>query len=133
VTDAALVVVGNGFSCALTTQFRVSCWGSQAPSGDPEGVVILTANDRSACIAQLNTFPECSGGNQLASAGLAESTNRDLDLARIEGVAIGKYHGCVVTGDPGARSAFCWGGNSRGQLGAYVEDSGSPVRVLDFP
>jgi alpha-tubulin suppressor-like RCC1 family protein len=133
VSDAALVAVGGGFSCVLTTQFRVNCWGSQAPSGNPEDVVVLTANERSACIAQPNTFPQCSGGNQLASTGLGESTNRELDLAQIKGVAIGAYHGCVVAGDPGARSAFCWGSNSRGQLGARVEDSVTPVRVLDFP
>jgi alpha-tubulin suppressor-like RCC1 family protein len=133
VTGAALVVVGNAFSCALTTQFRVNCWGSQAPSGNPEDVVILTANDRSACIAQPNTFPQCSGNNQLASTGLADSTNRELDLAQIKGVAIGAYHGCVVVGEAESRAAFCWGSNSWGQLGAGGDGSGTPVRVTDFP
>ena len=133
VSDAALLVVSSAFSCALTKQFRVDCWGSGAPSGDAEDVVILTANDRSAFIAQPNTFPQCSGGNHLASRGLAESTNRELVLADITGVSIGAYHGCVVTEDAGTRSAFCWGGNSRGQLGAGGDDSATPVRVSDFP
>jgi alpha-tubulin suppressor-like RCC1 family protein len=136
VSDAAQVVVSDaGFSCLLTTQFRVSCWGGLPPSGNPEDVVVLTASERSACIAQPNTFPQCSrngGGGQLAAMG-SESTNRELDLAQIKGVSIGPYHGCVVAGDPSARSAFCWGGNARGQLGAGVDDSGTPVRVLDFP
>jgi len=133
VRDAALVVVGNTFSCALTTQSRVNCWGSQAPSGNPENVVILTAYGSSACIAQPNTFPQCSGGNQLATTGLADITNPELDLARIKGVSIGAYHGCVVVGDLGARAAFCWGSNSWGQLGTGGGDSGAPVRVLNFP
>jgi alpha-tubulin suppressor-like RCC1 family protein len=133
VSFVAQLALGNGFVCALTTQFRVSCWGNQAPTGNPENVVVLTANQGSACIAQPNTFPQCSGGGQLASVGLSESSNGEPDLAQLKGVAIGAYHGCFVVGDPGARAAFCWGGNPRGQLGAYVEGSGSPVRVLDFP
>jgi hypothetical protein len=131
-TDAVLLALGSGFSCALTTQLRASCWGDRAPSGTADDVVLLTADDESACIAQVGTFPQCSG-SELPAMGLTGLVDADLDLAELKGMAFDSGHGCVVVGDAGARSAWCWGSNVWGQLGAGTEASSAPVRVEQFP
>jgi alpha-tubulin suppressor-like RCC1 family protein len=133
VSGAAQLALGRGFSCVLSTQFRATCWGDTAPLGDVDDVVLLTANQDSACIAAPNAFPQCSSGALATVDGLSGSPDPELELAELQGMSAGQFHACVAVGEQGARSVWCWGNNVRGALGYEGEDAGLPVRVPNFP
>src|SRR5438034_1267508 len=93
----AFVSVGTGniFACGLTADSAAYCWGNNSagqlgigPGGGPE-----------LCSAE-----PCSTAPVLVSGGLKFGT-----------LSVGYWHACGLTADS---TAYCWGDNDGGQLGA---------------
>lgn len=87
---------GLGFTCGVTSDARVMCWGSNV-----DGVIGPRVFDR------------CGDVNPVPCAA------RPLELQmpeRIKQVSAGSTHACALT-ERGR--VFCWGANGAGQVGAH--------------
>lgn len=152
VTDAVEIAGGDAFGCAFTAGGNIRCWGDNtfgqhgngttSPSGTDSvaniagtflgrgvsaGGFMFTCGRRGngtlACWGN-GTFGELgNGGNSTSSNPVAVS-----GLSNVIGVSTGNaLHSCAVDAEG---SVFCWGSNSRGQLGnGTTIDSNLPVRV----
>jgi len=98
----AFVSVGTGniFACGLTADSAAYCWGNNSagqlgigPGGGPE-----------LCSAE-----PCSTAPVLVSGNLKFGT-----------LSVGYWHVCGLTGD---NTAYCWGDNDGGQLGATTTET----------
>jgi hypothetical protein len=101
------IAVGLSFSCGLTGQNTIKCWG--------------------------NPFYTVELGNNAAGSGgaRAERSNVPIDvlgLSSIRAIVAGGYHACVLKSD---RTVACWGDNTFGQLGvsSSLSSSFNPVAV----
>ncbi len=105
--------LGMGYSCALTREGGVKCWGS-----DEYGVLGQDTLPRDI------SDPSSVGPLQFG------------DARRVLQLSAGWYHVCVLFDDGHAR---CWGRNERGQLGRgdtedYGDDAGETLDALsDIP
>jgi alpha-tubulin suppressor-like RCC1 family protein len=96
------IAAGGSFSCGLTSDGRVFCWG-------------LGDNGRLGNIS--------SSGSSLPLA-----VKPGNDLLRFTKVAAGYAHACALSTTGGV---FCWGAGSEGQLGnGAALDSSLPVAVV---
>lgn len=103
---AKKVVVANGYSCALTTEGAVRCWGW---SGEPDK------------------------NNGLGFFGAKENGYRvavPVDVGVTGATDLSSYyqHLCVVTGQ---KTVQCWGDNRSGQLGDGTERSRPAASVVE--
>ena len=98
-TGATVVTVAGGHACALTDDGAAWCWGGNGWGQLGDGT--KTDRDRAVRVAK-------SGGNALVDvvAISAGSTHT--------GEGAHNANTCAITDDG---SAWCWGGNDRGQLG----------------
>lgn len=112
--DAVAVAAGAAHSCARTLEGRVYCWGSNA-SYDGSG-------DRTS-------------GGQLGDGTFQDSKDPvsvvgpdgSGELSDVVDLRAGRRHTCAVTADG---SAYCWGGNTGGQLGdGGTDDQHTPIEV----
>jgi len=87
-------VAGKEFSCALTQQGAVKCWGSGVDDA-------LGSTPATMC-------PSVSGVRCTPTPAAVEATRTFSQLAA------GDHHVCAITS---SLEAFCWGSNSDGQLG----------------
>ena len=94
------VGTGNIFACGLTADSAAYCWGNNSagqlgigPGGGPE-----------LCSAE-----PCSTAPVLVSGNLKFGT-----------LSVGYWHVCGLTGD---NTAYCWGDNDGGQLGATTTET----------
>jgi alpha-tubulin suppressor-like RCC1 family protein len=97
---------GLGFTCGVTTDARVHCWGSNV--------------DR---IIGPRVFDRCGDVHPIPCA------TRPTEVAMpapIKQVATGSTHACALTAEG---KVFCWGANGSGQVGAH----GPGVPVLLSP
>ena len=105
-SGVAAIAAGGFHTCALTTSGGVLCWGR-----NQEGELGLETSE--LCMTD-----SCST-TPLAVPGLSEG---------VQTIAAGGLHTCAVT-DAGA--GFCWGDNTRGQIGnGQAPDTTSPTLVL---
>ena len=151
------IVTGAGFACALMTDGRVSCWGSNgrgqlgrdssitfspqpAPVVALDQVVSLAAGGEHACALRQNGSVWCWGNNE--SGQLGDGTNKDRPLpvqaafpsqtnsprTGMVRLTAGKAHSCAADS---SYQAYCWGDNSSGQLGIdpRVPSSNTPIWV----
>lgn len=95
ITDATSVSVGASHSCALLKNKRVVCWGSNK-------------------LGQLGTGFSPS---ELTNSPIPQYVNGVTDVVRIES---GEDNTCAITE---RKLVFCWGSNSRGQLGQDFNDN----------
>ena len=130
--DAASVVVGNNFSCALHKDASVSCWGSNAnsdlalgdsptpsattplPTKDLAGVIALAAGVSHACALKDAQNVLCWGSDQYGALGRKRAliVPTPVQVANISDVAelgVGREFACVTHADGGTLS--CWGNN----------------------
>ena len=97
------------------------------------GATRIDAGGDSSCAVLSDKSLWCWGHivTGLASSGsplrAATPTPIQVPLTSVRSVAVGPYHSCAVLTD---NSAWCWGSNSRGQLGnGTTTSSASPVKV----
>lgn len=146
------VVAGRWHSCGLTPEGQVHCWGATRSTGAgiPGGVhdaqaepvrVALDAPVRaiSSVFAHTCAVTEageawCWGYSYAGELGAAESQGDHFSPLRVSGdrawrlVSAGEVYSCGVAADG---SAWCWGRDGRGRLGAGVAagDVGVPMPV----
>ncbi|MBI5209343.1 MAG: chromosome condensation regulator RCC1 [Elusimicrobia bacterium] len=133
----AMVAVGGGHACALSTSGGLTCLGSNdfgqlgdgttrsstSPvnaAGLAKGVVAVAAGESHTCALLGNGKALCWGRNDKRQLGdgTSKDSPRPVEVAKLEGgaiaIAAGRGHSCAVTVD---RGAACWGDNRSGQLG----------------
>jgi Alpha-tubulin suppressor and related RCC1 domain-containing proteins len=141
------VSAGEAFTCALDNTGGVWCWGmnlsgqlangstteSSVPGriwGMPAATTI-SAGGGHACALAANARVYCWGANWAGQIGNGEVEDiqprptQVLDLRRIIDITAGGGHTCARNN---RHRAFCWGENTRGQLGIGSNES-FPVRV----
>jgi alpha-tubulin suppressor-like RCC1 family protein len=140
-TDAAAVVSGNNFSCALRSTGSVRCWGANAfgQLGDAAAggfsanriettpvtvqgltdVIAIAAGKEHACAVQLGGNVFCWGRNVFGQVGAPAASTLltapfQVNITNAVAVTAGPDHTCAIRLNGGAR---CWGKNDVGQLG----------------
>lgn len=130
------VVAGGDFTCGLTTAGLAFCWGnndvgqlgngSLAASGTPtlsaSGRVFeqLAAGNNHACGLSPNGDVYCWGWGADGQLGSGATQGINQSPVRVTGgisfrrIAAGLLHTCGIAS---TGSLYCWGSNSRGQLG----------------
>ena len=150
------ISIGNEYSCALTQDGTVACWGrnehgqlgngtttnSSVPVAVTGGALagkivthIATSAWHSCALTQDGTVA-CWGGNDYGQLGDGITTNSSVPVAVTGGalagkivthIAIGYFHSCALTSDG---VVVCWGRNDYGQLGdGTTSSSSAPVAV----
>jgi alpha-tubulin suppressor-like RCC1 family protein len=138
----------GGSTCAITTDKRGYCWGSndfgqlgdgtttqrQKPTPVSGGIAFtsLSAGQGHTCGSSVGGVGYCWGLNYYGALGdggpLGNLAATHLTPSVVTGahafasVATGKDHSCGVATNGGA---WCWGGNSAGQLGNGTPDFAS--------
>ena len=132
------VVAGWGFSCGVTTEDRILCWGANDVGQLGRGASVAfsptpatIAGNRqyrqvrtgfnTACAIAVARTAFCWGGNesgQLGSGSAASSSNIPVRIALVASwvqLTLGVEYGCgIIT----TRSEIrCWGNNAAGQFG----------------
>ena len=99
------IAAGGNFTCAITKDARLYCWGSLHSAVTP--------------------FSK--------AASVGTQTNPDTDLNNVTGVTVGLEHVCVVTRPKAGTAAgvathrtFCWGKKEFGRLGAFDNSASIP-------
>jgi alpha-tubulin suppressor-like RCC1 family protein len=144
--------VDDGHSCALTTDNKAYCWGSNESgvlgSGTPANSVtpVKVAGDRSyqilntgvthTCAVNFSSVAFCWGNNSEGQLGVGSGTGSSLSPVRVAGgiafssvnVGILGNHSCGWTS---SGTAYCWGRNGSGQLGdGTTTQRSTPVAVI---
>lgn len=147
--EVTKVVAGGAFSCALTPDGAVYCWGLNGSGQLGDGTrnqsdrpVRVAGIDGGATDIAVGTFhacaivrgrAECWGDNSSGQLG-SGSTNIDelrptlvTNFGAVSALALGPDFSCGV----GGGSAYCWGRNVDGQLGAGAPpgNSNTPIRI----
>ncbi len=134
---ASMIAAGQYHGCAVLKDASVRCWGSNrrgqlgtgtfkaspVPVAVRElggGVRQVAAGAAHTCALLQGGAVKCWGFNSSGQLGEGSMTDRplpiavkQLDGARVEGIALGGFHSCAKRED-GVR---CWGANEMGQLG----------------
>jgi alpha-tubulin suppressor-like RCC1 family protein len=130
------VTVGMSHACGLTTLNRVYCWGTNRDGQLGDGSTVdrikpvpviggLTFNQVSAgwdhtCAVTLTNKAYCWGRNSSGQLGIGSTILRRARPMAVAGgfqlrqISAGYQHACAVST---ISRAYCWGGNSYGQLG----------------
>jgi alpha-tubulin suppressor-like RCC1 family protein len=121
------ISAGTFHTCGVTSGYRAYCWGD----GDPWPTPVpgghwfrqVSAAEWHTCGVTTDDQAYCWGANtngQLGNGTTDPSGNKDPIPVAVTGgirfreVSAGAYHSCGVTP---TNSAYCWGGDSTGQLG----------------
>jgi alpha-tubulin suppressor-like RCC1 family protein len=141
VKDLAL---GDTFSCALTTNGGVWCWGRLVGvhvmnhftpfliSGLESGVKAISAGRTHLCALTTTGGVKCLGSNTDGQLGDGTFTDSDdpVDVTGVSGVTAidaGGFHTCALTS---AGAVKCWGDDEAGQLGdGGNQNQNAPVTV----
>ena len=134
--------VGGEHVCAIAQDGRLWCWGNASEgrlgfdsTNAVEASPVVVGNDRDwisisagiahSCALKSDGGAWCWGRNFVGQVGTGDSTNPVLVPTEVEGafkdwdlVVAGHDHSCGIRDDGnGARTLWCWGRNSRGELG----------------
>jgi alpha-tubulin suppressor-like RCC1 family protein len=135
-SGVAAVEAGQYFSCALTNQGGVQCWGLNSMyqlgdgwfenratpadvSGLTDGVLAISVGNSHACALTTSNEVMCWGRNESGELGDGSSENRRKPVAviglaaEVEALSAGKAFTCVIISEGGVK---CWGGRM-GQFG----------------
>ena len=131
---AVEVSAGTDTTCVIDTNNNLNCWGvlkPELPSGSKYSTVAV--GDASACAVGSDSKVYCWGSN---SAGqLGDGSNRSSTVPvvvtgfgtrKVNHISAGFRHFCASTEDG---LIFCWGDNSKDQLGYTGIDSKTAVAV----
>ncbi|MFL2957167.1 MAG: putative Ig domain-containing protein [Candidatus Thalassarchaeaceae archaeon] len=108
------IAIGETFSCALTNDSAIRCWGENDKLGSSAGL--------SGSGAIGDGYREMGANINVVTIGTWNGTS----------VEAGSNHACAVVNNGTNDSLVCWGGNSAGQLGlghtnTIGDDSGDLV------
>lgn len=145
-----LLAAGWNFTCAITGEGVVMCWGNNSDGQLGDGsrtartkpvevknlsvrAVAVTAGAGHACILTEEQGVKCWGRNKKGELGdgTSQRSGEPMDVSGLTGgvvaIAAGDDHTCAVT----ALGALqCWGDNTYGQLGdGTTETRNTPVSV----
>ncbi|MBX7148667.1 hypothetical protein K1X76_06235 [bacterium] len=95
ISNATMVDCGEKFSCAVTTDGEVKCWGSQIVGRMGNGV----------------------SSEAVQFVPSAVKTDAQTNLSNAVEVSLGFAHACAYTNNNGVSDVYCWGQNTSGQLG----------------
>lgn len=129
-TDVGL---GQGFTCVLTQNKSVWCWGKGSDmgmSGPPTKVIGANASELSvggeaACAVLLSGEVQCWGGNPHGAIGCGDAGPQAVkppivqSLGKAAHVATGTYATCALQGGS-ANNLACFGNNNYGGLATGV-------------
>ena len=154
------ISVGDWNTCAIASDDRVYCWGYGISFGDlgngtfsqsnvpvavsTSGVLAgktikqISVGSRHVCAVASDDRAYCWGMNSSGQLGNNSTSNANVPVAvSTSGVLAGKtikqitasdFHTCAIASDG---EAYCWGGNTDGQLGNNsTNQSNVPVTVL---
>jgi serine/threonine protein kinase/alpha-tubulin suppressor-like RCC1 family protein len=135
----ASIGVGTTQSCGVTRTGDVYCWGSDASGQLGDATTVrrtapvrvagtgvyraVTSGDAHSCAVTIEGAMHCWGSNTRGQLGDGSTEMRTVPTVvtpisqRAVQVVAGASHTCALTAEG---SAFCWGANDRGQLGAGV-------------
>jgi len=143
------IAAGEFFSCAMTENSGVLCWGKNASgqlgddsttqrltpvavSGLSAGWALAVGFDHACAIDEVHGHVWCWGNNsdgQLGNNSTANSSHRVQVNGLTSGataIAAGRAHTCAIV----SGGVKCWGDNSAGQLGDGTNnDALTPVQV----
>jgi alpha-tubulin suppressor-like RCC1 family protein len=134
VSNAFRLSTSTTTTCAIniSTKSALYCWGPLAPEDTDIAIDEVSVGNSSACAISNANNLYCWGSNssgQLGDSSVKSSTlqlNKVSSDASFSKVAVGYRHACAVT-DTGL--VYCWGDNSRLQLGSTGADSKIPKAV----
>lgn len=148
-SGAMAIVVGNQFTCALTSAGGAKCWGKNTDgqlgdgttaynrltpvnvSGLTSGVTAITAGQGHTCALTSAGGIKCWGGNSSGKLGDGTITTRltPVDVigltSSVMAIAAGGSHTCALTDVGGVK---CWGDTKYGQLGDGTATA--PIRTV---
>jgi alpha-tubulin suppressor-like RCC1 family protein len=162
-TNVSQVAVGGNVTCAVKNDGTVWCWGwnyygqlgtnnnisQNAPvqvlgaggSGTLTGASQIAVGGSQTCAVKTDNTAWCWGTNGSGQLGTNNTTDQYApvqvlgvggsgNLTNVSQVAAGTYHSCAIKTD---NTAWCWGINSRGQLGTNnTTQQNAPIEPL-FP
>lgn len=99
---------GDGFSCALTGDGNIYCWG----------------------FGEMGRLGNGTEETKLSPTKVIEGDS-DINFVKL---SVGGKHACAVSDDKGIKSLYCWGSNDFGQLtpGAAGVYSNLPLKIDGF-
>ncbi|MEM9071574.1 MAG: hypothetical protein AAGE52_23910 [Myxococcota bacterium] len=143
---------GRRGGCALQGG-RAHCWGASFEGsvprddlqvdeptslagldGTPEaGYAELAVGEAHACAVRTG-IARCWGNNSSGALGDGTSLSEAragvvVDLTNVTQVTVGVGHSCAIDDEGGETQAWCWGGNSSGQLGSVGSSATRPQQV----
>lgn len=124
-SNVTQVAVGNGYTCAITTNNSVNCWGQTNSVSTMQelhsNVTAISVNGFRNCALTSSHRAVCWGSN----TGASDGTRTEVD--GVTAISTGYAHSCAITTSGGA---LCWGRNEHGQLGdGTYENRERPVAV----
>ena len=149
----ASVSAGDSLACAVMSDSRIACWGDNnfGELGDgtgvkenpvptvvvgPGGYTAVTAGGHHACGLNASGIAYCWGSDFFGQLGDGRRVNSTTPIPVVTGqqtplllasISAGYSHTCGLVP---SGAAFCWGNNSRGQLGTGdTTSSDFPVAV----
>lgn len=137
------ISAGNEYTCALSAQNTVFCWGRNLNGASVipvqvanlTGVKQISAGGAHACAITAQDSVMCWGNNNFGQLGNGNRNNSSTpvavpNLTGVKSILAGNAHTCAITAQD---TAVCWGWNGAGQLGNNsTVDSVVPVAVRNL-
>lgn len=145
------ISTGYMFTCALTAEGGVKCWGDNTGGklgdgtkitrltpvdviGLNTGIQAISVGDWHTCVMTAQAKVKCWGANGYGQLGDSTRIDRKTPVetvglpAAVRGISVGGGHSCAVLEDD---TVQCWGGNQYGQLGdGTTTDRLTPTSVI---
>eukprot|EP00750_Incisomonas_marina_P016841 INCI19594.1.p1 GENE.INCI19594.1~~INCI19594.1.p1 ORF type:complete len:353 (+),score=62.69 INCI19594.1:151-1209(+) len=111
---------GGSFTCGLSFDEQVTCWGGIGGAGMSGQFVQVSAGLDHACAVSLDGRLSCVGRNSRGESSPPNPADTLPQGERFVQVSAGKTHSCALTNTGGV---VCWGSNERGQCDAPASPS----------
>lgn len=113
---------GGSFTCGLSFDEQVTCWGGIGGAGMLGQFVQVSAGLDHACAVSLDGRISCVGRNSRGESSPPNPADTLPEGERFVQVSAGKTHSCALSNTGGV---ICWGSNDRGQCDAPASPSSS--------